>query len=146
MKMTSYIIKTVWFYLSMSMIAANAGATIITKTHITTTKVALIAQLDNLPLRLASSDPNKINPNANSVDDCTTGIGADKRQASKTTVASNIYASNGTFTNGITTSFGQDVVGLSTSATTSNETTLTKDDQHWLDPTVIYDEPGRHHE
>jgi hypothetical protein len=36
-KMISRIINMIWIYLFTSLIAANAGATIITKTHITTT-------------------------------------------------------------------------------------------------------------
>ena len=56
--MAPYIAKMIWVYLFMSLIAANAGAaTIITKTHITTTKIAVSAQHNTRPLRLASSDP-----------------------------------------------------------------------------------------
>ena len=111
----------------MSLIAANAGAaTIITKTHITTTKIAVSAQHNTRPLRLASSDPKITKPDAISIDEFTSGIGADKRQVLNNNTASSIHLSNGTFTNGSVAGLGPGAMGLTASTTALNHTMLSK--------------------
>jgi hypothetical protein len=125
--MAPYIVKMIWVYLFMSLIAANAGAaTIITKTHITTTKIAVSAQLDTRSLRLASSDPKITKPDATSIDEFTPGIGADKRQVLNNTTASSIHLLNGTSTNGSVAGLGPGVMGLTASITALNYTMLSK--------------------
>jgi hypothetical protein len=46
----------IWICFFTSLIAANAGAIIITKTHITTTKIDVSAQLDTHSSKLTSLD------------------------------------------------------------------------------------------
>jgi len=109
----------IWVCLFASLIAANAGATIITKTHITTTKIAVSAQLDTHPLENDFSDTKITTPNAISIGVSTPGIGADKRQVSNNTTASIIRSSNGTSTNA---DLGPGIVDLTASSATSNQT------------------------
>ena len=111
----------------MSLVATNAGAaTIITKTHITTTKIAVSAQLDTRPLRLASSEPKITKPNTIPIDEFTPGIAADKGQVLNNTTASSIHLLNGTSTNGSVAGLGPGVMGLTASITVSNHTMPSK--------------------
>jgi hypothetical protein len=100
--MTRYIVKMIWVCLFASLIAANVGATIITETRITTTKIAVSAHSHTRPLDLASSDSKILKVDAISVDVHTPETGADKRQISINTTTISTQPSNGPFSNGST--------------------------------------------
>jgi hypothetical protein len=125
-KMTSYIVKMIWVYLFTYLIAANAGATIITETHITTTKIAMSAQLDTRSLGLAPSDSEITLPDAISIDVSTPGTGADKGQISNNTTAISVRSSNRTSSNGSIAGLNPGVIGLTASTTVSNGAALSK--------------------
>jgi hypothetical protein len=124
--MTRYIVKMIWVSLFTSLIAANVGVTIITETHITTTKIAVSAQLHTRPLNLASSESKILAVDAISVDAHTPETGADKRKISINTTTISIRPSNGPFSNGSTADLGPGIVELTASTTVLNQTMLSK--------------------
>jgi hypothetical protein len=124
--MTCYIFKMIWVFLFASLIAANASATIITKTHITTTRISVNAQLDTHLLQPASSDYKILKPDVSSIDVPPPGIGVDKTQVLNNMTAVSTLSRNVTFTNGSIAGLSPGVIGLSVSTTVSNETAKSK--------------------